>query len=146
MSDTVHKDWKAWTGVEVEGRMRGVPTLFIRNPRGLNIDKIPHDHVLVGRCWVNDVYLLKRLLDSGKMVTIEASMGDLRLLPNDIFKRVVIIYDIVVGSIVTDVNNLKPGDMIRFGQFDCTLYDVSAGRRSVLSEYTDDIEWPGDTE
>lgn len=145
MSDIVHKDWKMWTGIEVEGRMRGVPTLFIRDPEGLDISKIPHDHVLVGRCWVFNVDLLRRLLSAGKIVTIEAELGDLRLLPEDIFQQVIIIYDITSESIVRDVNNLKLGDMVRFGQFDCVLYDVSMGRRSILSEYMDDVEWSGDS-
>lgn len=87
----------------------------------INIDDIQDTQVVVSRCWVFDVELPARLIAAGKSVTVEASLGDLFLLPKNILGQITIIYDIDTTAIIRDVRKLRPGDIIRIAEIEYTL-------------------------
>ncbi len=147
MKDTFHADWKAWTGPEIEGRLHGLPTLFIRDLSvfdNYDLDKIRESHVLIGPCWDKPGMrqsIIDLLLDAGKIVTLEVTPAQMKKLPDRWLGKINIIYDINVPEIVEGVKLLNPGDTIRLGRFDCLLFDVRLAQRPDSTDYNEDIEW-----
>jgi len=107
-----------WEGPEVEGRLKGLKTLFIRKRnehlmRGRIWKQFPHvflSHKLVGTLtpedWYSWVYL--QLLEDNRLVTVEIEEKDLVLVPVDIRSRVHLMIRVQCYSL----NLFKPTDTI----------------------------------
>lgn len=141
----IRDKWIAWEGIEVEGRLRGIHSLFVRDPFKIDPDKIPHSHVLVSPILVKNRYWIwvRRLLEMGKVVTMEVPPEDLKKLPVDILenKKVVIMLDITDPVLVKAVRLLKGSDMVRFGRFNTNLFEKRLGVTANVFDYEDDVEW-----
>ena len=111
-------DCDFWEGPEVEGRLKGLKTLFIRRRnehfmRGRIWEQFPHvflSHKLIGTLLPEDWYswVYKQLLDDSRIVTVEVEEKDLILIPVDIRSRV----HIMVRVECYYQNLLKPTDTI----------------------------------
>src|SRR5690554_1533572 len=110
-----------WTGIEVEGRLSGVKTLFIRDLVNGNIgvenySTYPHYYFTIEymkKAVKQDEYLniIHKILDtSNAAVTIEADSTSLENVPTSIFNLCHIIYRVQDRALQV----LKPTDTVSF--------------------------------
>jgi len=112
-----HQLWDAWTGPEVEGRLLGVQTLFLRAPFPHWLER-PEGHYffLSGFCYKD----VQSALDVGKAVTIEVDLWELEQLPPPILSKAHILLRLPASPALS---LLKPSDTVRL---DAALYNVYA--------------------
>lgn len=127
-------DWDVWRGVEVEGRLVGVPTTLIRRfPSGFDAGKDVLDpHVFfINTHWktidgrgeaLNQV---DRALTAGKLVTLEVDVLDLPLIP---YRYRVMCHLMVSFDSPEIFGWLKPSDTIRLLDAPFTTACVTFGQ------------------
>lgn len=111
-------DCDFWEGPEVEGRLKGIATLFIRRlgdhlMRGRIWEQFPHiflSHKLIGNLKPEDWYswVYQQLLKKDRIVTVECTPDQLMGIPVDIRSRV----HLMVRVSCFSKNLLKPTDTI----------------------------------
>lgn len=136
--------WTAWEGLEVEGRLCGVPSLFVTDLAKINVEDIPHVHIFVCNVAINPDYdwetWIDKALSLGKLITIECEIDKVSLVPDHILNRVVVMACINNIS-ANDILRLKPQDMIRLGRYECLVFNAGCGQGPKLARYKEDVEW-----
>lgn len=153
-NDSIIKDydadrdrWVAWEGPEVEGRLCGVPSLFVTDLADISVENIPHVHIFVCDVAISPDYdwetWVSKALSVGKLVTIECDINKVSLIPDHIFDKVVVMACL---NDVSDKNilRLKSQDMVRLGRYKCLVFNVSCGQKPNFDSYKDDVEWTGE--
>ena len=136
--------WVAWEGPEVEGRLCGVPSLFVTDLANIHVEDIPHIHVFICNVAINPEYdwetWVDRALSLGKLITIECDINKVSLIPNHIFDKVVVmacLNDVSAKNIL----RLRSQDMVRLGRYECLVFNIGCGQKPEFSSYKDDVEW-----
>lgn len=142
----MNKQKNFWIGLEVEGRFKGIPTLFIRGDQSiqqiiLNLDDynfIRHLYFGAGhQSKISNFETIRYFLKDNYVITIEVLLDELNKIPNWILKNK------LVHIIVTIKNNyfskLKDTDSIKL---DCNknIYVISKCNmfKTSLEEYKND--------
>jgi len=135
--------WEAFEGIEVEGRLRGVYTLFILNHTNIDPNTIPHGHIFILKeamsiegigTWLKDV--AARHIAITVETTPEIHFNIKRLVPPSTCFMVDMPEDLV--DVIED---LGPDDMIRFGHYDLITFVKRMGISTHRDEYREDREW-----
>lgn len=124
-------DWNVWTGVEVEGRLVGMPTLFIRDiPPGVDIAPAlaAYRHV-----WLCEEYVRKHgyalaeeLSKAGVLVSIELREDMLNDVPFYVQRTCHLVLAVLVSPETATV--LKPTDTVRLDADVADVYTMTFGQ------------------
>lgn len=113
MFKLLHKP-KLWIGKEVEGKFRGLFTLFIQGNANVNIIencsktyKITHLYFGAGKQSKINWKTVRHFIKNGHLITID--VNNLKNIPSDIYDNVHIMYSIKNK----DVEHLKESDSIK---------------------------------
>jgi hypothetical protein len=109
-----------WTGIECEGRLEGIPTLFVRDEACLTDeqwDARPHVYfnppTTPTRERIRVQYLLaEEGLERGKLVSVVVPLDALAGLPNRLLREAHLVIDLPPAS---SLHLVKPTDELRFG-------------------------------
>lgn len=88
-----------WYGKEVEGRLSDLQTVFVRKG-DLPLNHVEYPHIyftieyIIDCCKTNNWNTIHKLLDTKKIVTIEANADTVEKIPMSVFNRVHILYRI----------------------------------------------------
>lgn len=139
--------WIAWEGPEVEGRLCGIPSLFVTDLASIPVESIPHMHIFICNIAISPEYdwetWIDRALSLGKLITIECEIDKVSLIPDHIFDKVIVMA--CLNSIsAKNVLRLKPQDMVRLGRYKCLVFNVNCGQKPKFNNYKDDVEWTGE--
>lgn len=111
--------WRVWEGVEVEGRLRGIRTLFLRFPPSDPGLLDGYDHIYINSLWWNnnDGEYIRFLFQKNKLVTLELPQDIFPIIPDDLLQACHVVVAFSIGfSISIPVHKLeliKPDDEIR---------------------------------
>ena len=89
----------SWYGREVEGRLSDLQTVFVRKG-DLPLDHVEYPHIyftieyIIDCCKNNQWTIIHKLLETKKIVTIEANAEVFESIPQSVFNRVHILYRI----------------------------------------------------
>lgn len=128
-----------WQGVEIEGRLYGLKTLFIRNLREdvyewtISVGTYLYPHVYFTIECIRDAVdknnkafsLIRELLKSNRAVTIEADVNEIDQIPIDIKQEAHIIYRINDSTAKKIFTGLKANDTISFDVLPYRSYQVT---------------------
>lgn len=121
MSDDDRAKWQAWTGADVEGRLAGIPTLFLAAPT-IAVDHVRHitvvkawcGHILWGTSYLKRFGwdLLQQQLHEGHQYhTVEVTPELLDEAPDEVAQQCHIMLRLPAPSCWW---RLKPTDTVRF--------------------------------
>lgn len=135
--------WNTWVGVEVEGRLRGVPTLFIRHlAENVDVDEIAAQY---GHVWLCKEYIAQQgyalafdLSQAGVLVSIEVTPDLLPNLPAAVLALCHIVLAVPVSGAAMAA--LKPTDTVRLDAAPADCWAITAGQllRTAPRDYKGD--------
>ena len=132
-------NWLVWYGTEVEGRLHGVPTLFVRNlPDGMRDVLRNWSHVWLCREYVEQhgYDLAENLSAAGVLVSIELTLEMLAAVPDSVRARC----HMVVALAAPNVGLLKATDTVRLDAAPYDIYTATVGtlQHTVPTDYNND--------
>lgn len=132
-------NWSVWYGTEVEGRLRGVPTLFVRDlPEGMKDVPRNWSHVWLCREYIerHGFDLAETLSAVDIMVSIELTLEMLPSVPDAVRERC----HLVVALPAPGVGLLKATDTVRLDAAPYDIYTATVGalQHTVPGDYGDD--------
>lgn len=134
---TDRDSWAQFEGIDVEGRLKGIRTLFIAYG-AIPEDAETYPHIWFQPQWLQshgyeDIYPLTQ----HSLVTLEVSQKMIYAIPDDLMS---VCHIVLAIPMPMDVNRLKPSDTVRFDlapmRVACTPYNTFM--HSYPHEYKDD--------
>ena len=80
--------WATWIGLEVEGRLTGVRTLFVASEPLPEVIDTPHVYFWESYWQNNGFKQVKKCLDEKLLVTLEVSLKNIKDIPQEIKRRI----------------------------------------------------------
>lgn len=120
--------WSLWVGPEVEGRLVGMRTLFVRElPDDLREIVHGHDHIWLCKEYIerHGYALAEELIEGGVTVSIELTLPML----TDVPARVQQMAHLVLALPAPDIaRTLKPTDTVRLDAAPFDIYTMTFGQ------------------